>query len=481
MRKLIALLLSTGLLTGCTSTSEFGEVSSAIRDSQEMQAEETQSPEPEPLPTFELSTLGADPNLCKFEDKTSEFASREPWMPMTYFPNVSTDPYYIPTIGEANVALVFLDWGDKQGTDEDRDYYLEQAEIMADWYQMISQEKSSINWRISDRWGRLPGSWEDMKRGSRRSQDDESDPVLNQEVLDLAVAATDEYFDYTGIDYVIFAIPLSGSLTLQGYESGDVVIYAGLHGRQWYIHPNPDPLVTSVNTQEGSMGNWVLGGTTFQDTKGRSPAWAFWAHEMGHMLGFKSHDFQPTVEQDSAFYNNPIGAAGIFAHQWYQVRAVSGWNSWIAGWLDDDQVRCVEATEVEDEVFSVNNRREVSGETKMVILRTGETTGLVIESREWDPEFDAPTQKAADGFYDGILMYHIDSSRPLADQSMIPLMPHGTDEVWDQGMWPGPAVSGADSMFQEGESAEYQDFTIEVLSMQDGVDYVRVRRSTAAE
>ena len=39
MRKLIALLLSTGLLVGCTSTAEPIEVSSSIQDSQEMKAE----------------------------------------------------------------------------------------------------------------------------------------------------------------------------------------------------------------------------------------------------------------------------------------------------------------------------------------------------------------------------------------------------------------------------------------------------------
>ena len=39
MRKLITLLLSTSLLIGCTSTADFGEVSSAIQDSQRVEAE----------------------------------------------------------------------------------------------------------------------------------------------------------------------------------------------------------------------------------------------------------------------------------------------------------------------------------------------------------------------------------------------------------------------------------------------------------
>ena len=111
-----------------------------------------------------------------------------------------------------------------------------------------------------------------------------------------------------------------------------------------------------------------------------------------------------------------------------------------------------------------------------MILRTGETTGLVIESREWDPVIDPTTIKAKNGFYDGVFMYHIDSSRDISDQSLIPLLPHGQDEVYDTMLWPGPAISSVDSMFQEGESAEYGDFRIQVLSMQEGVDYVKVTR-----
>ena len=51
MKRLLAIAASAVLiLTGCASEPEFGEVSSAIQDSQDMQAEESQSPEPEPEP-----------------------------------------------------------------------------------------------------------------------------------------------------------------------------------------------------------------------------------------------------------------------------------------------------------------------------------------------------------------------------------------------------------------------------------------------
>jgi M6 family metalloprotease-like protein len=467
MRKLITFLVSTSLLVGCAAT---------VEPDGFLQPTPTVPAESEPPPTFDVSTLRIDTELCKFEDRTADFLSRNPWMDFTYFPNVQTDPYHLPSIGEGNLALVFLDWVDMPGGDEERSYYLEQAEILAKWYELVSQGKYSISWRVSDEWSRLPGSWKDWKRGDFLS-DAELDPLANQALLNAAVEATDASFDYSDIDYVIYAIPKSGSLMLDGTEKGDVVFPSAMQGFESFIHPNPDSKATSVNSKEGSIGNWALAGTTFQDTENRSPSWVFWAHEMGHMFGYVSHAFQPELGGGgSQFYANPMSPAGLFANQWYPVRAVSGWTSWVAGWLDDEQIQCVEGSEIRDEVFAVNNRREVNGSTKAVIIRTGETTGLVIESREWDSAIDTPTSKGETGFYDGILMYYIDSSRPISDESLIPLMPHGTKEVVDSELRPGPAISGMDSMFQEGESAEYKGLRIEVLSMQDGVDYVRVSR-----
>ena len=62
MRKLIALLLSTGLLVGCTSTTEPVEVSSAIEDSQEIEAEVEQGD----------SEIPSEPELSMFEQGCSE-------------------------------------------------------------------------------------------------------------------------------------------------------------------------------------------------------------------------------------------------------------------------------------------------------------------------------------------------------------------------------------------------------------------------
>ena len=62
LRKVIALLLSTGLLVGCTSTTEPVEVSSAIEDSQEIEGEVEQGD----------SEIPSEPELSMFEQGCSE-------------------------------------------------------------------------------------------------------------------------------------------------------------------------------------------------------------------------------------------------------------------------------------------------------------------------------------------------------------------------------------------------------------------------
>ena len=465
------------VLAGCTSSTS-AEDQSVVEATQSRIAEATENPEPELAPTFELSTLRIDSDLCKFEDQTPEFASRRPMMHFTYFPNMQTDPYFLPTTGELNLAMVLVDWADKDGGPTDEGYYREQAQIMTDWVSLVSQDKLTLNWRISDQWNEMEGSWVDYAAPDADNMSDEQRAPLEQWIVDKAVSSSDDNFDYTGIDYVIFAMPLSGSFTTQMMPIGEVVMTSGAHGFAFDVHPSSGR-ATVVRSEEASIGNWVISGTTFQDQKNRSPSWVHWAHEMGHMFGYISHAPLPDVDMwadQSAYFKNPMTPGGIFAHQWNPVRAVSGWTSWVAGWLNDEQIQCVDGNEVQDEIFAVNNSRLEGGQTKALIIKTGETTGLVVESREWNPDIDTPTSKGEAGFYDGIFMYYIDSSRPISDESLIPLAPHGTNEVWDEDMWPGTAVSSVDLMFQEGESADYRDFNIEVLSMQDGVDYVRVTR-----
>jgi len=476
LRKLITLLLSTSLLVGCTSSLEPEETTEPTA-TQTAEAEQTQTPEPPP--TFELSTARVDSELCKFQDETVDGKNRKPWDSFTYFPNLQVNPYFLPNTGQIEVALVFLDWDDKPGTDSDTSYYISQAELMRTWFEAVSQENLKINWRIGSGWNKLSGSWKDYLRLDNDTYGNNERSSWEQWLLDEAVDASDSAFDYAGVDYVVYAMPLSGQITES--DNGPVygpetVMTSGVQGMAYDANPQSSR-GTVIRSDEASIANWVISGTSFQDTQNRSPSWVHWAHEMGHMLGYISHAGVPNPPSSDTYYQNTLYGVDLFADQWQVTRVVATWTAWLAGWLEDDQVWCVNADDLEDEIFAINSFRDGDGSTKSLILRTGETTGLVIESRQWNPTWDYVTPLSEVGAYDGVVMYTIDSARPIGDESLVAQVPVTTAEQFDPGKWPQTAQVFTDIYFHEGQALNFGGLKIEVLSVQHGVDYVRVTRT----
>jgi len=77
------------------------------------------------------------------------------------------------------------------------------------------------------------------------------------------------------------------------------------------------------------------------------------------------------------------------------------WERWRSGWIEDDQIVCVEGAEAEATLTAI----EVPGGTKAVIVPTGETTAVVVESRRaigYDEGLATP----------GVIVYLVDTSLP---------------------------------------------------------------------
>jgi hypothetical protein len=489
LRGFLAVVVLAFALTVSSCSPDAVETEAIQEDVVEVLTEEEQAP----LPTFELSDLRVDSELCKFEDNSLGFngqtppGNRKEWEPdFNYFPNQGGSEYFFPTTGEVNLALVFLDWSDKLGTPDDVSYYLDQADKFARWYQTISQGKLTINWRLGEDWNELEGSWEEYKRLDNENYGENERAAWEQWFVDQAVAASDDAFDYSDIDYVVFVMPKSGSIGKQDgmIYSEDTIMTTGTQGMAYDVHPG-NSSGTVVRSQEKSIGNWVISGTTFQDEENRSPSWVHWAHEMGHMFGFIAHapmrNPPATDEPHVSLYDNTMYGVGLFSDGWIVTRVVSSWDAWLAGWLDDSQVLCVNAEDIQDEIFAINSFRNPNGSTKSLIIRTSETSGLVIESRDWNSEFDYETSLSREGLYNAIVMYNIDSTRWIGDQSLIALAPGSVGESWDEEQWPGTAKNYTDIYFHEGDTAQYEGLIIEPLSLQEGVDYVRVSRSAAGE
>jgi hypothetical protein len=77
------------------------------------------------------------------------------------------------------------------------------------------------------------------------------------------------------------------------------------------------------------------------------------------------------------------------------------WERWHAGWLDSEQIVCVTGTDAAATLSAI----EVPGGTKAVIVPTGESTAVVVESRR------AIGYDGALGS-EGVIVYLVDTSKP---------------------------------------------------------------------
>lgn len=136
------------------------------------------------------------------------------------------------------------------------------------------------------------------------------------------------------------------------------------------------------------------GATSGADLLTWGPGW--FNHEFGHTLGLPDL-YELGVANPQTFHytgdfsmmSNILGAAPEYL----------GWERWQLGWLDDAAVVCAPAGHSAVTLTPV----EVSGGSKLVVVPTGATTAVVIESRH-AVRYD---HALAD---DGLLVYFIDTS-----------------------------------------------------------------------
>lgn len=438
------MVLSVALLSACASPQEAA---------------------PSPKPTFSTSSLEGDPEACKIKEVSPDRSSAPERIQFSYFPAVTNSKYFLPHSGTWNIGLVFLDWQDMRGNSDDEKYYKAQAKKLEKWFAEQSQGQVAISFRIAQSWSQLPGESKAYYTEDNQQGSDEARAPKEQQLLNKIVAASDKSFDYSDLDLVLFAIPRER-----------VIFTSGTQGFESNNHPNSQR-ATLVNTAEASIGNWILSGSKFMDDKDRSPSWVHWAHEIGHMMGITGHLNPMRPAGPETYFQNPMYGVGLFADQWTVIRTVEGWNAWMLGWITDDQVNCIDTKDISDEIFAVEDGRNPDSKKKLLVLRTGDSKVLVIETRLFDPKRDNNTRMATAGFYNSVIMYALDSTRRMSDGSGIAQVPLSTDEKWDNGKWPSEAEVFTDIYFKEGNSVVIDGLKIEVLSLQGSKNFIRVTKS----
>jgi M6 family metalloprotease-like protein len=220
------------------------------------------------------------------------------------------------------------------------------------------------------------------------------------------------------------------------------------------IISNPDAgALTNGPTFVAPLGGGVTaGGKTFENavTSGRDLLFwgSYWLnHEMGHSMGLV--DLYAFTGATHRFVGD-FSLMGLISGP---AREYFGWERWLLGWVTDDEVVCAQPGTTTATLTPV----ERVGGTKMVVVPTGPTSAVVVESRRIEG-YDAS------GFSPGVLAYFIDTSIS-SGTGVVHVLPINDADV-----------SKATAPLAVGATLTHGTITVKYVAQDGAGDHVEVRR-----
>jgi M6 family metalloprotease-like protein len=226
-----------------------------------------------------------------------------------------------------------------------------------------------------------------------------------------------------------------------------------------YVIANPDATGMSFGpafTGAPDWGGYTADGTTIYNgvTSGNDmTGWGFlWLnHEVDHTMGLPDLYASQFDTNNYDTQHRFVGDFDIMGFIGGKAPELLAYPRWQLGWLDDSQIACQTTPEATTTLSAIEN----PGGTKMVVVPTGATTAVVIESRRalgYDTKLVKP----------GALVYTVDTSVASGAGPINILPAVNSDPYRDQ------------SPLGPGESLTVGKVTITVLSATADGDTVQV-------
>jgi M6 family metalloprotease-like protein len=323
------------------------------------------------------------------------------------------------------VATIPVDWDDHEGNLVNLPAKHRQVQIFMDYYETVSQGSLTFTPTFADRWYRLPGSVSDYPQ----QQVSDFNPKLAQQSINTA----DSDLDFSKIDIVIFIFPTAAPI-VAGIPPSPLEFASLQHFNAW---SGPED-VRMVFSDEGWVRNYMGGGMYFEHPL--RPVWSYYFHEAAHMFAMPDwyvreanaiFGSQQVIKVDFDYAAGPLNVWGVMSTQDGPSRTFVAWTRWLLGWLEDDQVDCYTIEQVQqhgqfDTELVALDIYEPG--TKAVIIRTGEYSGLLIESRRpvFPDDWIAIWETVGKNPY-GLIVYEIDATKPGATGTLSLVTPDGHD------------------------------------------------------
>jgi hypothetical protein len=366
-------------------------------------------------------------------------------------------PDVIPAEGLGNIIVVpvtFRDLG--QNPADPMEVLRPQLEKIEEWSEFWSQGAFRYDFQVVETWQELPA--------------DSFDYELTSGGLQQRNVATERRL----ANDIVAAV-------------GDQVDWEAAHGFYVYFPPT----IESINEEWGGRGSeWIRtpagdkqlffrgGGKWHNSDASGLPAelkreylWSYWIHEMLHSQGVMLHapgnGFATGLGQNQ--YPNPTKFSA----------AIDAWEAFLLGWIKDEQVLCIDGREPGSESLAMLTPQEIfGGERKIVVIRTGEHDGIVIESRR--PVGYSERWAFEDS---GLLVYAL-NLRVMNDRSGESTgLDCGNNPEFDKWAYylPPNEYSGlngscffSDFIVHEGDYVSHDGVRVELVFSDEDLDYVRI-------
>ena len=333
--------------------------------------------------TFFTPSIASDGlGVCEIQERSLHRATY-PKGPYVGFPRRPINSFR--NSGVLNYALIPVDWSDLPGNEKRLQESVKQADLFKSWMDTASQGRVRINWKIHPSWVRMSGvssSWYTPRAFP-----------ANVEFANAAFAAADREFNFSSVDAVIFYLPESQNVFLEGSQG---TVDSGLE--------------RSFQTAEGSISSFAVIGSYFdQPFKNYYSGWIHYSliwMGMPEMFDAKANR---GGAPDRAIPGGNMQGYDIMAGQDGPHRQLSGWLRFLLDWFEPDQVYCKKLENLSAFKLSLEPVGNLSTKLKMVGIRVSDTKLIAIESRRFDKQFDCESE--AEFKKDGVIVYIVDSTQ----------------------------------------------------------------------
>jgi len=324
--------------------------------------------------------------------------------------------------GVINAVVVPVDFSDVPGTGSPTAEYSEMTQGMDAFYKAVSGGRVSFKFTILDKYIRVPSKSNQYGLGKWAGGD--SGGYMKE-----LISASDPTVDFSKFDVAYFLSPKSIPWSSIAYGPA---------------FPN------DLKTQDGILRNASFSGAdAYQNFPGAG--WKWISHETGHLFGL--HDLY-TVDPQPATY----GSWDLMSNNWSTAAIeINAWNRYIQGWLDDNQINCLDKSKGGNETFTIDPIARINKSTKAIVIKISDSKVVVIESRRSEG-FDLLSSSQA-----GTLVYTVDMK--------IGSIKGG----WETQRRPGSTAKDfTDAALKTGDKIVVEGVSIEVISQNTEGDKVKV-------